>query len=87
MGSDTEADRDVIELGNEPEFIVHDMPRWEDAGDGLIRVYVASMHGSCDRMEYSFVCTQERLAYMCRKGLMFAAEAHNRFAMVSIIGH
>jgi hypothetical protein len=78
MGSAKEApERDVYETGAEPEFIIHDLWKWEDAGDGLMRVFCVSRRGRADKNEYSVVCTPERLAYMCRKGLMFASEAHN----------
>jgi len=70
-------EREVQETGTEPEFVVYDLPKYEDAGDGLIRVYVASRRGRVDKIEYSFVCSPVTLAHMCRKGLIFAAEAHN----------
>lgn len=84
MGSAFAVERDVIETGVEPEFVAHDLTKFEDAGDGLIRVYVSSKHGTADKLEYTVVCTAERLAYMCRKGLMFAAEAHT---MMTMRGH
>lgn len=77
-----DAEREVCETGVEPEFIVYDLPKFESAGDGLIRVYVASRRGRFDKIEYSFVCSLERLAFMCRKGLMFVAEAHNMMEFV-----
>lgn len=72
-----DTEREVCETGMEPEFLAYDLPKFENAGDGLIRVYVASRRGKFDKIEYSFVCSLERLAFMCRKGLMFVAEAHN----------
>lgn len=69
--------RDLFETGAEPDYSIFDLERWEDAGDGNIRVYVTSKRGTVDRTEYSFTCTPERLCLVCRKGLDFASEAHN----------
>lgn len=69
--------RETFETGAEPDYPIYDLSRWEDAGDGNIRVYVVSRRGTTDRTEYSFTCMPDRLASMCRKGLMFAAEARN----------
>jgi hypothetical protein len=79
---------DVIETGNEPEFLIHELPKWEDAGDGFMRVLVSSFRGNAERSEYWAICTPERLTYICRKGLIFAEEA--KIAMrdkVRRIGH
>jgi hypothetical protein len=73
--------REIYETGNEPEYVVNDLSRWEDAGDGMIRVFVVSHRGKIDRVEYSVVCSPERLDYICRKGHMFAAEAQSSIAM------
>lgn len=76
-------ERELFETGAEPDYSAYDMPRWEDAGDGNIRVYISSRRGARDQTEYSFTCTPERLAFMCRKGLLFAAEAHNTLLILT----
>jgi hypothetical protein len=75
MMTSREPNREVIETGTEPEFFIHDIDRWEDAGDGMIRVLVVSRRGNSERGEYWLMCSPDRLAYMCRKGLTFAEEA------------
>jgi hypothetical protein len=77
------ATRELFETGAEPDYSIFDLERWEEAGDGNIRVYVTSRRGKTDKTEYSFTCTPDRLARVCRKGLMFAAEAHNAMQIVA----
>jgi len=76
MGAVKEAiEREVYETGGEPEYPIRDLWKWEDAGDGQMRVFCVSKRGAYDKSEYTVVCTPRTLAQLCRKGLMFADEA------------
>jgi hypothetical protein len=69
--------RDVRENGTEPEFVANHITRWENAGNGMIRVYVASVRGRSDRLEFSVVTSPSELAEMARDCLRIAADFHN----------
>jgi len=73
-------ERDIYETGREPEFVVYDVAKWEDAGDGLIRVYVASRRGRFDKVEFSFVCAPARLAILARELMEITTEFQTTFA-------
>lgn len=74
MGVAREKQRDIVETGTEPDFQINDITRYEDAGDGMIRVYVASHRGRNDRIEYSFHCSPQTLARLGRACEVIAAE-------------
>ena len=78
MGAAKEdATRDVYETGTEPDFHISGISRHEDAGDGIIRVYVTSRKGRMDRTEYSFHCSPETLVRLARECMEIASEYHN----------
>lgn len=79
--------RDVYETGNEPEFLIEDFARYEDAGNGMVRVYVASRRGNLNRVEYAFICCPETLARLGRTALLIAAEAHHWVGFVGDMTH
>ena len=69
--------RQVVETGTEPEFVVNHIVRWENAGNGMVRLYLASVRGPGDRLEFAAVTSPSELADMARAALKIAAEFHN----------
>lgn len=67
--------RETVETGNEPEFVIYDVARWEDAGNGLIRILISSKHGNINRGEYWIYASPERMMHMASKCQKFAVEA------------
>lgn len=66
--------RETYETGAEPDFKIDNIARYEDAGDGMIRLYICSHRGAMDRVEYSAHCSPETLMRMARTCETIAAE-------------
>lgn len=81
------AQRETFERGTEPDFSINDIARWEDAGDGMIRIYVASRRGNLGKIEYSFHCTPDTLGRMARRCMEIADEFRASKARVASRGH
>ena len=79
------ARRSVLETGTEPEFVVNHIVRWENAGSGMVRLYLASVRGPNDRIEYSAVTSPSELAEMGRACLRIAADFHNLLMSLGVM--
>ena len=79
------AQRTLFETGNEQEFVVNKIVRWENAGNGMVRVYLASVRGQNDRVEYSAVTSPSELAEMGRACLRIAADFHNLLMSLGVM--
>ncbi len=68
----------LLETGNEPEFFVTGIAKFEMVPGGLIRLYLATQKGNCLRLEYTAVVPADALALMGRACLQKAAESHTQ---------
>ena len=73
--------RETYETGAEPEFVINHITRWENAGNGMVRIYVSSVRGRSDRLEFSVVTSPSELADMARSCLRIAADFHNHITL------
>lgn len=71
----------VFETGSEPEFVTNHVVKWENAGNGMVRVYFSSVRGKNDRMEFSVVTSPTELAQMARSCMRIAADFHTHITL------
>ena len=67
-------ERQIFETGTEPEYVVHDISKHEEAGDGLIRLYLTTARSKFDKVEYTVVGPPETLIRIARHCEQIARE-------------
>jgi hypothetical protein len=67
-------EREIFETGAEPDYQINDIIRYEDAGDGMIRLYFASHRGNMDRIECTAHYSPETLMRLGLRCQQIAAE-------------
>ena len=68
---------EVVETGNEPEYVINCIARAEPAGSGTVRLFMGSRRSRTVKVEFSVVVTLADLASMASEGQAIAADTHN----------
>lgn len=73
---------DVLEFGNEPEYGVTHIHRYDIMQNGMVRLYLAAHRGpNRDRIEFTALCSAEDLITMSQQSMKIATEAINAKAI------
>lgn len=72
---------DLYEVGNEPEYFISKLVKFDAMPNGLVRLYLGSTRGDHSRLEYTVVVSTTDLILMAKEAIQIATKIHNDLTM------
>lgn len=82
MGRVKEPTVDLYEVGNEPEYFISSLVKFETLSSGMVRLYLGSIRGDHARLEYTVIISPRDLVLMAKECIDIASAAHNELSFV-----